>query len=567
MSVELSPPASSNRLLRQAIGGERRAVALGSLLLMVHQVAEALVPVMVGVIIDRAVATGDVEVLLGLLALLAVLFVVLSNAFRVGFLVISRAALSAEHEVRLRLAGRVLDPAGSAGPRRLPGELLSIATSDARHVGQIAMAVAFGGGVAAAIVAAAVVLLMISLPLGLLVVLGLPPLLVVVNRLARPLTRRASEQQEQAAEVAGLATDLVTGLRVLKGAGAQDAGVERYRRSSRRALAATLRAARMEATYEGAVLIFTSAFLVLVTLVAGRLATQGQISIGELIAAVGLTQFLIGPLQRLSDVGAELARSRASAERVAAVLSTAPAIVDRTVAPSAPARGRLLLRGVTYGALRDLTVELSAGSFVSVMTTDPDAARSLLACLAREVDPADGTLELDDVAYDALALEDLRRAVLVAPHDAELFGGTLAENLTTGSDGGAALDAVLTAAVADEVVASLPYGLDSSITERGQSLSGGQRQRIALARALLAAPAVLVLQDPTTAVDAATEARIASGLRGARAGLTTIVLTSSPALLAASERVLVIEHGAVVASGTHAELLARLETYRAAVLA
>ncbi|MGH2943124.1 MAG: ABC transporter transmembrane domain-containing protein, partial [Solirubrobacteraceae bacterium] len=314
------------------ISSQRRDVALGTLLLMAHQVTEALVPVMVGVVIDRAIATADTRALIESLALLALLFVALSNAFRIGYAVISRAGLAAEHEVRVRLARRVLDPAGGATTRRLPGELLSIATSDAKRVGQMALVVAFGGGVLAAITVAAVVLLRISLPLGLLVVLGLPPLLVAVNRIARPLTRRAGDQQERAAQVSGMATDLVTGLRVLKGAGGQDAAVARYRRTSRDALDATLSAARMEAAYDGAMTIFTGAFLVLVTLVAGRLAAEGRISVGELIAAVGLTQFLVGPLQRLAFVGAELARSRASAERVAAVLSAPPAVRDGTQA-------------------------------------------------------------------------------------------------------------------------------------------------------------------------------------------------------------------------------------------
>lgn len=353
---------------------------------------------------------------------------------------------------------------------------------------------------------------------------------------------------------------------MLKGAGGQDAAVARYRRSSRDALDATLSAARMEASYEGAMTIFTGAFLVLVTLVAGRLAAEGRISIGELIAAVGLTQFLIGPLQRLTIVGAELARTRASAHRVSAVLSAPPAVVDGTQAAAVPPRGRVRCNGVGFDTLRRLTLDVPAGSFVAVLTADPSEARALLACLARDVDPEAGTIELDGIAIETLALERLRREMLVAPHDAELFGATLAENLVARSDSDVPLAAILTAAAADEVVATMPDGLDSAMTEQGRSLSGGQRQRIALARALLAMPTVLVLQDPTTAVDAATEARIAVGLRAARAGRTTIVLTSSPALLAASDRVILIEDGGVSATGTHAELLGR-DDYRETVLA
>jgi putative ABC transport system ATP-binding protein len=157
--------------------------------------------------------------------------------------------------------------------------------------------------------------------------------------------------------------------------------------------------------------------------------------------------------------------------------------------------------------------------------------------------------------------------VLVAPHDADLFEQTLAENVAAAAAGaGVDVDAALAAAVADEVAAALPEGRDTKLAERGSSLSGGQRQRVALARALAADPVVLVLHDPTTAVDAATEARIATGLRELRRGRSTLVLTTSPALLAASDHVIVLADGAVADSGPHEDLLRRNAAYRTAVL-
>jgi len=552
-------------VLRRAIGGQRRDVALGSLLLMAHQAAEALVPVVVGVVIDEAIATGDSGALTWSLVTLAALFAVLSTAFRLGFRMVVRAEERAAHELRVELARRVLHPAGGADGGRLPGELLSIATSDAQRVGTVNLAVAMGAGVLAALAIAAIVLLRISLPLGLLVVLGLPPVLLAVQLAGRPLSRRAAAEQGQAAAAAGLATDLVRGLRVLKGIGAEAAAIDRYRAASRESLGATLRAARAEAAYDAATIVLTGAFLVLVALVAARLATTGDISIGELIAAIGLTQFLIGPLGRVSYVGGELARARASAERVAAVLASPPAVSSGTRAPASPARGELRLRGVTHGALRDVTAELPAGAFVGVVAADPESARALLQCLARDTDPASGAIELDGVAFSELDPAQLHRAVLVAPHDADLFEQTLAENVAA-AGASRALDGALAAAVADEVADALPEGLQTPLTERGSSLSGGQRQRVALARALAADPIVLVLHDPTTAVDAATEAKIATGLRSIRRGRGTLVLTSSPALLAASDRVIVIEDGRITDGGGHGDLLRRNAAYRAAVL-
>jgi putative ABC transport system ATP-binding protein len=534
---------------------------------MVHQAAEALVPVVVGVIVDEAIATGDGERLALTLAVLAGLFVVLSIAFRVGFRKVARAEERAAHELRVELAQRVLHPAGGADGGRLPGELLSIATSDAQRVGTINLALAMGAGVLAAVAIAAIVLLRISLPLGLLVVLGLPPVLLFVQLAGRPLSRRAAAEQDRAAAAAGLATDLVRGLRVLKGIGAEDAAIDRYHGASRASLAATLRAARAEAAYDAATSVVTGAFLVLVTLVAARLALAGDISIGELIAAIGLAQFLIGPLGRVSYVGGELARARASAPRVAAVLSAPPAVQGGTRAPATPVRGVLRLCDLTHGALRDVSAELPAGAFVGVVAAEPEAARALLECLARDADPVAGTVELDGVALTELDPALLRRAVLVAPHDADLFEQTLAENVAAAAGGaGARVDAALAAAVADEVADALPEGRDTKLAERGSSLSGGQRQRVALARALAADPGVLVLHDPTTAVDAATEARIATGLRELRRGRSTLVLTTSPALLAVSDHVIVIADGAVADRGAHGELLRRNAAYRAAVL-
>jgi putative ABC transport system ATP-binding protein len=533
---------------------------------MAHQAAEALVPVVVGVVIDEAIATGDSGALAWSLAALAGLFAVLSMAFRLGFRKAVRAEERAAHELRVELAGRVLHPAGGADSDRLPGELLSIATSDAQRVGTVNLAVAMGTGVLAALAIAAIVLLRISLPLGLLVVLGLPPVLLVVQLAGRPLSRRAAAEQGQAAAAAGLATDLVRGLRVLKGIGAEAAAIDRYRTASRESLGATLRAARAEAAYDAATIVLTGAFLVLVALVAARLAVSGDITIGELIAAIGLTQFLIGPLGRVSYVGGELARARASAERVAAVLASPPAVSGGTRAPASPARGELRLRGVTHDALHGMTAELPAGAFVGVVAADPESAHALLQCLARDADPACGAIELDGVALTELDPAQLHRAVLVAPHDADLFEQTLAENVAAAAGERGNLDGALAAAVADEVAAALPDGLQTRLAERGGSLSGGQRQRVALARALAADPIVLVLHDPTTAVDAATEAKIATGLRELRRGRSTLVLTSSPALLAASDRVIVIEDGTVTDSGEHGELLRRNAAYRAAVL-
>ncbi|MEU2660863.1 ABC transporter ATP-binding protein, partial [Streptomyces sp. NPDC007325] len=207
-----------------------------------------------------------------------------------------------------------------------------------------------------------------------------------------------------------------------------------------------------------------------------------------------------------------------------------------------------------------------------IVTRDPAAAHDLLLALARETDPTEGRVELDGTPLTDLDPDLLRRAVLVSPHDADLFEGSLLDVVRAGANTAEGTDtrtvaAALTASGADEVARVLPHGTATMLGERGRSLSGGQRQRVALARALAADTPVLVLHDPTTAVDTVTESRIAARLRDIRRGRTTVLITTSPALLAVTDRVVVLDGGTVTADASHAELLATDETYRTAVLA
>lgn len=248
-----------------------------------------MVPVIVGATIDRAIVTGDESALALWLALLAATFAVLSFSYRLGDRQLERASETAAHELRLGLTRRILHPRGGATEGRLSGELLSIATSDASRVGEVALVIGVGLAAVAGVGVAAAALLGISLVLGGLVLAGLPPLLVLIELLGRPLARRAANEQAEAAGATGVAADLVAGLRVLKGIGPEGPAIERYRHSSRRALHATLRAANADAAVTGVGILLTGAFLALVALIGARLVADGTIGLGEFIAAVGLT--------------------------------------------------------------------------------------------------------------------------------------------------------------------------------------------------------------------------------------------------------------------------------------
>ncbi|MBT2370100.1 ABC transporter ATP-binding protein [Streptomyces sp. ISL-10] len=559
---------TGGHVLWRAIGSQRRRIAGASLLGMTHQVCEAMVPVIIGVIIDEAVATGSAGALLRWLLVLAALFFVLSTCYRTAARITDGAGERAAHRIRLELGTRVLDPRGGADAGRLPGALTAIATGDAKRVGAVAAALPYAMSAVAGLAVSAVALLRISVPLGLLILLGVPPLLWLGHVISRPLERRSEVEQEHAAHASGVAADLVAGLRVLKGIGAEPAAVSRYRRTSQDSLTAALRAARSRAWHAGAILSLTGIFIAVIGLVGAHLAIRGSISVGDLVAAVGLAQFLLGPFQLLTYVSAEFAQGRASAGRIAEVLASPPAVTAGSATPARPVTGRLRLRGVTHGALRGVDLDIGPGDFVGVVTKDPAAARDLLLCLGRELDPAEGAIELDGVSLASLDPDGVRGAILVAHHDADLFESSLLDNVRAGTESDTAdVEPALAASAADDVARALPQGVDTMLTERGRSLSGGQRQRVALARALAAEPPVLVVHDPTTAVDTVTESRIATRLRELRRDRTTILVTTSPALLAVTDRVVVLDDGAVTADGRHPDLVAGDEAYRSVVLA
>ncbi|MEV7095120.1 ABC transporter ATP-binding protein [Amycolatopsis sp. NPDC051045] len=552
---------TGREVLRRSIAGQRRSVVLAALLTAGHQGGEALVPVVIGVVIDQAVAGRSVGTLLVWLVVLGVLFAALSTSYRLGARFGERAAERAAHDLRLDVGRRVLHPGGVADSGTLAGELVSIGTSDAKRVGTVNGVLPFGVAGLAGLLVSAVVLLTMSLPLGLLVLLGTPPMLYLAHLIGKPLERRSEAEQERSAFASGVATDLVAGLRVLKGVGAERAAVDRYRRTSQDSLRATLRAARAQAWHNGALLALTGIFIAVVALVGGHLAAAGDISVGDLVAAVGLAQYLITPFTIFSWVNGELAQGRASAARIADVLNAPPAVGAGDATLPVPAAGHVKLSALNRGALLDVGFEARPGELLGVVATDPAAATDLLDCLGRAADPAGGSVSVDAVDLSTVDPGRVREVVLVAAHDADLFAGTVAENIATGPLAAEAM----TAAAVDEVASALPDGAETAVTERGRSLSGGQRQRVALARALAADAPVLVLHDPTTAVDTVTEARIAAGLAELRRGRTTILVTTSPALLAATDRVVLLDDGRIAGEGSHAELTGRPD-YRAAVL-
>ncbi|MFI5734170.1 ABC transporter ATP-binding protein [Kribbella sp. NPDC051587] len=548
----------SGELLRRAVRRHRGRMVAGVLFMSLHQASEAAVPVAIGIFVDRAVSSGDIQPLLWCVLMMVVLFAVLSNAWKIGARQVVRAIEYETHLLRLEIAQRVLDPRGQRTGLRA-GELLSIATSDAEKAAVVMRAVAIGFATSTALIVSSVSLLVVDVPLGLGVLIGVPLLVLGIQALSPLLTRRTSSQQEAVAQTTALATDLVGGLRTLRGIGAQHNAAERYRRSSQATLRATLRAASTNGLQDGVTTALSGLLLAAVAGVAGWFALNGRITIGELITVVGLAQFVAEPVGGLGWASQIYAMAKASAARLAGVLSAEPLVVSGTRTALDPTKPLLELNGVSYKTLSATDLTLKTGESVGVLCYDPRDADALLAVVTGRAPDLTGTVRIGGTAIDELDIDVVRGTVLLEQHDTDLFEGTLRSNLLVDSP---SLDRVMTAAGAADLIDEL----DRPLADQGQALSGGQRQRLGLARALLAEPPVLVLHDPGTAVDAVTEELLAEGLADVRAGLTTLVLTSSPALLGKMDRVVVVADGVIVAEGLHAELAAADAAYQEAVL-
>lgn len=553
----------------------RRRLGLGTALISLHQVCESLVPIFIGVIVDRAIGPGDGGALALWVAALAVLFTVLTTVYRFGARQLMLAIAMEAHTLRVEVAAKIMHPRGIRTDQRA-GDLLTVSTTDTDNTSYLLDYVPRVAGAVTATVVSAVALLVIDVRLGLAVLVGTPVVLLALQAGTPLITKRVTEQQERAAEATSLATDLVSGLRPLRGIGAEEAAAQRYREVSGRSLRAIVRAARTQGVYVAASTVCGALLACGIAILAGWFALNGRISAGELITVIGLAQFLMEPIGLLAIVPSWVAEARASADRVAVVLDADPLVPEGVEELAAGAPG-LEVNALKYGTLDGVDLVVRPGEFVGVAAHRAADGEALVKILSGRVAPEeyDGQILVGGRQLARVRLAQVRRTMLVEPHHTDLFTGTIRDNVTAGTppkDPTERLAGVLAASAADQVLSAHPDGLEHLVTERGASLSGGQRQRVALARALMARPPILVLHDPTTAVDAVTEHAIAQGVRALRhppdetGPFTTVVITSSPAMLAVTDRVVVIDGGRVVAEGAHAELAATDSNYNRAVL-
>ncbi|MEU8210442.1 ABC transporter ATP-binding protein [Micromonospora sp. NPDC049044] len=470
-------------------------------------------------------------------------------------------------EVLLRHLSRI----GAVLPRRVgAGEVSTIGGSDIDWAAQVLTLTGPGVGAIVAYGIIAVVLWSISPLLALCVLLGVPAVGLVVGPLLRRLERAESVYRGQQGALTARSGDIVAGLRVLAGVGGRDLFARRYAARSQALRAEGYRVGAVNSWIDAATVAIPGLFLAAVVWLTARMAVTGAVTIGELVAVYGYVATLIVPVWFLLEGSHQLIRGRVAARRIADLLNVTADEVGgpgrRWSGPVPDPRQRDARQPGALAApagpadLHDPETGLTvpAGRLTGVAADDPAAAVALADRLGRYV-VSDTTW--GGVPLARVALDEVRARIVVADHDSYLFAGTLRDVLCPGGDD-RRIRAALHAASADDIVDALPAGLDTPLDARARTLSGGQRQRVRLARALLSEPEVLILVDPTSAVDAHTEARIAERLRVARAGRTTVVIATSPLLLGRADLVAHLGAGRSITTGSHADLLDSDAGYR-----
>ncbi|QBR92458.1 ABC transporter transmembrane domain-containing protein [Nocardioides euryhalodurans] len=555
-------------------------------------------PWLFGRAIDRGIIPGDATVVAefaGLLLLVTVIgavFGILLHTLIVRSWLISLYGTTMMVTRKAAQMGHVL-------PRRSPtGEILSVASSDSDEFGAMNEIIARAGSQLVSFLAVAAIVLATSPRLGVVVLLAAPVLVGVALPFLKPLHRRQELERSRNSELTSMATDIVAGLRILRGIGGERTFGRNYEVQSQSSRAAGVSAGIWQAVIEALGVLFSGVFLVLLLYLGTLEVEAGRLTIGELISFLGYGLYLIGPIRTFFEFAQKITRSLVSARKAIAIFEHEPPWRDRDTPAALDATAGLHdeLTGMTVRP-GELTVVVSAvpedsarladrlGRYLPA-DTDPvseeieeglkgraarvartERARRRAEIAARDAERTRGPwgARLGDVDLADASLADVRSTILVSDTTGQLFAGSLQDavdphhRLTRRE-----AEVALLAANAEDVYDALPGGWQGELDERGRGLSGGQRQRVVLARALATEAPIMVLVEPTSAVDAHTEARIAERVTRLRAGRTTVVCTVSPLWLHHADRVVLLADDRVVADGRHDQLLGD-DAYRAVV--
>ncbi|GAA3803315.1 ABC transporter transmembrane domain-containing protein [Amycolatopsis tucumanensis] len=495
------------------------ACVLGALWLL----PGALLPLVIGGVVEDIRAGEELLGGVGLVVLLGVAQAVCAGAliFAVHTMWIHGAAMTqravVEHTARL---------GASLRPQAGTGDVMAVSSSDINHIGNVFEVTGRLFGSVVAFLTVSLVLIGMSPLLGVIALVGVPLATLSMGKLVAPLQRRKGVQREELSSVNALAADIVSGLRILRGVGGEQQFLGRFRGASQRVRRAGVEVARSESWLVGAEVLLPGLVTVAITWVGARFVAAGTISVGELVAFYSSSVFLVVPVSTATEFTAAFSSAMVSAKKVCGVLSLRP-LLSEPDAPVALPDGPLELHDTTSGFT-------AVAGKLTVVDAGPEA-EALAARLARFADPEPGERVLvSGVPADHVTLAELRARVVYAHNQDLWFSGILRDQLVPAERA----EVALWAADAEDIVEGLPNGLDELIGERGREVSGGQRQRLNLARALALDADTLLLDEPTSAVDAHTEARITERVTELRRGRTTVVFTESPLWKAVADEVI-----------------------------
>ena len=569
-----APPLRELRRLLPYVRPHRAALIGSGVAALAATLAGLAIPLVTRAIVDGPVARGE----LGGLPWL-VLGVLAFGALEAGLILLRRLLVAGpanqvEATMRADLYAHLQRLPVAFHDRWASGQLLSRATSDLTTVRWFVM---FSGIFlvvnALTVVVGVGVLVWLSPWLGLVIAIMAGPLTVTTLALERRYSRAARRSQDQVGDLATVVEESVLGIRVLKSLGRGRRLSARFVADARGLRGTELTKVRLLAALWTVVVLVPEAAIAVILALGAYGVADGTLTLGTLVAAATVVTYLYWPVESLGWLLAEASNAAGATVRYFEVRDIPPAITDapHPVALGA-VRGELVLEGVRFrypGAaddtLRGVDLVVRRGETMALVGATGSGKTTLTALVPRLYDVTGGRVLVDGVDVRDVALAQLRRVVATAFEDPVLISASVRENVALGVPGCGDDEvwAALRVASADGFVAALPWGLDTRIGEQGLSLSGGQRQRLALARAVLAHPPVLVLDDPLSALDVHTEAEVEAALRRVLGGVTALVVAHRSSTVQLADRVAMLRDGVIAAVGTHRELLASDPEYRA----
>jgi ABC-type multidrug transport system fused ATPase/permease subunit len=538
---------------------QRWLLTLNALFGIGWMVSQALVWAAVGAAIDHGVGQhNDTELFKWVAVVIALgLIQALCGAFRHQLAVTNW--MNATYRT-VQLIGRHVATSGTALTDEIPaGDIVNTVAADAMRIGGSYDSFARFAGAIVAWIVVSFILLSTSLQLGLIVLLGVPILGALTTPLMKPLHDTQAAQREAAGRLASLGADTVAGLRILRGVGGEEVFLNNYREQSQKVRVAGTRIASPQAGLESGQVLLPAILTGMVTFLGARDVMNGSLQPGQLVAFFGYSTFLTTPLRTAIDYVIMSTRAYVGAGRVLRILHVRPTVAD----PERPLTWPIRLFRLED---RRSGLTLERGQLAALVTVTTDEAAILVDRLGRFVNDCDDVF-VNGAPIDSYALNDVREHIVVSDIEPRLFSGELrAELMPHGHVDDARIMDVLQATSSLDVLDALEDGLSTTVEERGRGFSGGQRQRLSLARAFLTNAEILILVEPTSAVDTHTEGRIATRLREVRGDRATLVATTSPLLLEKMDVVYLVLDGLVVDQGTHNDLVTRSLKYRQIVL-